>query len=84
MINAWIVVRDENHIDAKYWVCLNKDDALKIAKDVTEYWKDESDEVDTELYEDMIYNYSAEDSFSVIVQPQQIREPGETNDTLEP
>jgi hypothetical protein len=84
MINAWIVIREENCIDAKYWVCLNKDDALKIAKDVTEYWKDESDEVDTELYEDMIYNYSAEDSFSVIVQPQQIREPGETNDTLEP
>lgn len=81
MINAWIVVRQEQHIEDKYWLCLERDDALGIASDVTEYWREkyklDADEVDETLYADLIFNYNAEDAFRVFAQPQQIRERGE-------
>jgi hypothetical protein len=85
MIDGWIVVREEKHIDMKFWVCLNKDDALKIANDVTNYWKEKYDpnpeDVDTELYESLIFNFNADDMFWVYVQPQKINEIGEAENT---
>ncbi len=79
MKNAWIVIRYEKHIDDRFWVCLQKDDALKIAADVTAYWKTkyEPEEVDETLYEDQIFHFDAEDMFRVVVQPQEVRETGE-------
>ena len=86
MIDAWIVVLEEKHIGDKFWVCLRREDALKIAEDVTAYWKKEcrvkgrNIDVDTTCYEDLIFHYSAEDAFRVYVQPQQIREEGENKE----
>lgn len=82
MIEAWIVSREEKHIDDRFWVCLTKADALKIAADVTAYWKNayEPEEVDETLYEDQVFHFDADDAFRVVVQPQQIREPGEYSD----
>lgn len=81
MINGWIVTRKEKHIDDKFWVCLSREDALKIAKDVTEYWKQgynpQQDMIDETCYEDRIFYFSAEELFTIYVQPQQIRENGE-------
>ena len=84
MIDAWIVTREEKHVDDCYWVCLQKDDALKIAADVTNYWRaqyePEADSIDETLYEDQLFHFDAEDCFRVTVQPQAIREPGEHAD----
>lgn len=86
MIKAWIVTRKERHLDNKTWVCMDKEDALYIAREITVWWLEEYGEygsclaqvdVDEELYGDLIYNYSAEDCFSVHVAPQEIREAGE-------
>ena len=84
MKGGFIVVRKEKHIDDKYWVCETIHDALRIAQDVTGYWKneygcdkDQDVDVDETLYENLLFHYSAEDMFSIIVQPQHIREKGE-------
>lgn len=81
MIEAWIVVREEKHVSDKFWVCFDREDALKIATDVTAYWRNgydpQTDEIDETCYEDLIFHYDAEDQFRVYVQPQQIRERGE-------
>ena len=82
MIEAWIVIREEKHLNNKYWVCLNEIDALRIADEVSEYWKKEYDtwkEYDTKLYGDLIFNCTEESQslFSVQVQPQIINESGE-------
>jgi hypothetical protein len=81
MIEAWIVVREEKHVDDKFWVCIDREDTLKIAKDVTEYWKTQYDpqldEIDETCYGNTIFNYNAEGMFWVYVRPQQIRERGE-------
>jgi hypothetical protein len=82
MKQGWIVVREEKHVDPKFWVCTDKADALAIAADVTAYWREKNqpdpENVDEELYEDMAFHYDAEDCFRVYVQPQDIRDPGET------
>ena len=80
MIQAWLVVREEKHIDDKYWVFLRKEDALKVAESVTKFWCDKysSGEIDTTLYEDLIFHHNQEDAFRVFVQPQMIRDAGET------
>ena len=85
MISAWIVVRQEKHIDDRFWVCLSSDDALRIATDVTAYWKSHYliNEADETLYEDQIYHFDAEDSFHVYVQPQKIREVGEAGKVVD-
>lgn len=83
MINAYIIVREQKNIDNKYIVCLEKDDALKIANEMTDYWlayyfkNIELDDVDFELYGDSIYSVSYEELFSVDVMPQEIKEAGE-------
>ena len=81
MKNAWLVVREERHIDPKHWVCLEQADALKIANDVTAYWKKacrpNPKNVDRTLYETQVFHFDAEEAFRVYVQPIQIREPGE-------
>ena len=78
---GWIVVREEKHIDKRFWVCVNKEDALAIARDVTEYWKKvyspNPDLIDEILYEDLLFNYNAEEKFWVYVKPQAILQEGE-------
>jgi hypothetical protein len=87
MISAWIVVREERHLDDKFWVCLELDDAIKIANDVTSYWiekyQPDADLIDDALYENQKFHYDAEDMFRVMVMPQTIRESGETADISE-
>jgi hypothetical protein len=82
MLTAFIVIREEKHIDPKYWVCLVRRDALKIARDVTDYWIDhyqpEPEYVDTKLYADQIFNYNCDGAFHVSVESLEIREAGET------
>ena len=81
MIDAWLVVREEKHVDMKFWVCLNRDDAIKIAQDVTIYWVEKyrnlNPEVDAVCLDDRIYSFNAEDCFHVYVDPVKIREEGE-------
>lgn len=81
MINAWIVVREERHVEDKYWVCLVQEDAIAIATDVTKYWlkECEPEHVDTTCYGNRIFSCSVEDAFSVYVMPQDIRDRGETD-----
>ncbi len=81
MIPAWIVVREEKHIDDKYWVCLREQDAMAIAKDVADYWikeyAPEEDEIDTEPRGYMLFLVDIEDSACVYVMPTVIRDIGE-------
>ncbi len=81
MIKAWIVIREEKHLDHKYWVFLNRDDALQVAREIAEYWrrKYEPDEGELYVYEDQLFHVTAEDLYRVEVLPQNIREPGETD-----
>jgi len=82
MIEAWIVVREEKHIADKFWVCLNKKDAIAIANDVTAYWKEQHPprhgSVDRTCYDDQIFHYDQEEGFRVYVVPVTIRGNGET------
>ena len=87
MINAYIVVREEKHIDDRFWVCLEQEDALKIAADVTAYWRKEYNtdsydpgDIDEELHEDLLFHFHAGSEFRVYVQPQQIREANEVEE----
>lgn len=82
MIEAWLVVREEKHIDNAYWTCLDKDDAFKIASDVAAFWLEryepaEGEEVDRNLYGNQVYHVRLEDAFSVEVVPHAIRQVGE-------
>jgi hypothetical protein len=81
MIDAWMVTRKEKHIDDRFWVCFQKDDALKIAADVIAYWREKyepgPDQIDEMLYGDQALHFDAEDCFSVVVHAQVVREPGE-------
>ncbi len=81
MINAWIVVRQEIHLEDKYWVCLECEDALRIAADVTAYWKDKYKPdpayIDEICYDDLVFNFHDGDAFRIFVEPCQIREAGE-------
>jgi hypothetical protein len=83
MKTGWIIVREESHVDDKYWICEEKEDALKIARDVSAYWlkeyEPEKEDIDIELYGNLIFNTSTEDGFSVHVSPQTIRSTGEVN-----
>ena len=84
MIDAWLVVREEKHIDDRHWVCLDKEDALIIAGDVTDYWidqyKDSNGEVDDVPCEGQIFRHDQEDSFYVYVIPTTIRGKGENQE----
>jgi hypothetical protein len=78
MIDAWIVYREEKHVAPKFWVCLEKDDAMTIATDVAQYWAEhyEDDEIDTELWGETVFRRQT-DCWMVYVIPQVVREPGE-------
>ena len=88
MIEAWIVIRSEKHLDDKFWVCLDRDDALRIASDVTSYWKGQyagelarffgDIGIDTDLLGQFVFNYNMEESFWVRCEPVTIRESGES------
>jgi hypothetical protein len=83
---AFIVVREERHIDPKYWVCIDKDDAINIASAVGEYWSrkycpDEVD-IDRTLYEDLIFNVYVEDAYRIFVKPITIRDTGESGQDI--
>lgn len=82
MINAYIVVRKQKNVDNKYIVCLNKEDALKIALEISNYWIEfyrdlEKDDIDYNCYGRSIYNCYTAELFSVDVMPQEIKESGE-------
>ncbi len=88
MTNAWIVVREEKHVDDRYWVCLDQEDALAIARDVTKYWLrhydiHDSDGTDEICYGDMIFHHGEEELFDVFVEPVQVRSPGERQQETE-
>jgi hypothetical protein len=80
--NGWIVVRGEGYADDRFWVCLDKDDALAIAQDVVDYWMDQHkpdpERVHVELPGDnTIFSVAVEDAFYVYVIPTKIREKGD-------
>lgn len=80
MIDGFVVVRVEKHIDDKFWVFKRYFKALKVAEDVVAYWNKEygvgedgdTTEVDNDLYGDHLFNHVVEDGFHVCIQPQQI------------
>lgn len=82
MLKAWLVTRVEKHIGEKFWVCFDREDAVKIANDVASYWIEEyackDYEIDRECYGDFIFYADVDDLFRVTVQPQNIRERGQT------
>ena len=82
MIEAYVITRQEKHVDDRIIVCLNKEDAFKIGEEMAAYWKDKY-----ELPDDMIEYHRGEDSLGVVswddyyrvfVDPTMIREAGET------
>jgi hypothetical protein len=79
MIKSWLVVRKEKHVDDKYWVCLQKDDALAIAGDVSAYWQKQYPlrASDTECFGNMTFRCAREECFDVTVFPINVRESGE-------
>jgi hypothetical protein len=81
MIDAWVVIRQERHQEDRYWVCLQKADALKIATELVVYWREkylpEQEVIDEELYGDQVFHFSAEDCFRVVAKPIFVREPCE-------
>jgi hypothetical protein len=81
MSTGWIIIRQERHQEDRYWVYLQKDDALKIASELTVYWRakylPEPEVIDEELSGDQVYHFSAEDCFRVVVRPIVIHKPGE-------
>lgn len=87
MLTGWLVIREEKHVDPRYWVCIDKEDALKIASGVAHYWwtkyGPDPDEVDTNLYADQIFNIDVEECYRIQVFPQRIRELGETDQEKE-
>jgi hypothetical protein len=76
---AWIVVRSEKHLDDKFWICVDRADALAIAEDVIAYWRQQYTHgaIDETCYENQIRHVDAEDGFRVYVVPVNVREPGE-------
>lgn len=83
MQQAWIVVREEKHIDTKFWVCLERDDALRIAEAVTDYWvkRYKPSTVYVALYDNQIFHCQDEENFRVYVVPQNILSAGEDDIT---
>ena len=77
MLEAWIVVRKEHHIDDKYWICMVREDAIEIAKEVSAYWVKEYEpepvDIYTELLVDQIFCTDVDEAFTVDVCPQVIR-----------
>lgn len=84
MIEAWLVVRKEKHVDDKYWVCFEREDALAIAKDVAAYWKKnyklEDGDVNTKLFSNLVFQEAGYEGelYTVTVEPILLRQKGET------
>lgn len=83
MTQGWIVVREEKHIDDRFWVCLHLEDALRIAADVVKYWLSEYEIAETaverQCYGEEIFHCESEDGFRVYVIPQTILAAGEND-----
>jgi len=81
MIQGWMVVRREYHVDDRFWVCIDREDAVSIARDVSAYWKrqyeDITDDIDRTCYGEAIFSFVIEDGVYVFVLPQNVREVGE-------
>ena len=83
MIDAWLVVREQNNIDTRHIVCLEKVDAITIATDMSTYWMSEyglfytSPGIDCVQYGNVAYSVKVEDLFWIRVEPIRIREDGE-------
>ena len=77
MIPGWIVIREEPHVEDRFWICLKKEDALAIADDVIQYWEGQSEPegVDVTLYRaDQVLRFHAYGRFCVTVLAQSVRE----------
>lgn len=85
-IPGWIVVREERHIDDKFWVCLTREDAVRVAAAVAQEWRDQCGVVpgapglDETCYGDQVFHCDVEDCFRVYAQPQSILEAGEAHE----
>lgn len=80
MLQAYMVIREEKHVSDNYRICLHRQDALTIAKAMTDYWIGQygNKDLETDCFGDEIYHIAKEDAFAVIVIPIDIRESGET------
>lgn len=87
MNDAFIVVRKAKNLEDKYWVCFGYTDSIKIANDVTQYWKDICEQEDAIIHHAKLSKISSDllfhcgevkhNIFSVIVKRQKINELGE-------
>jgi hypothetical protein len=87
MIDAWIVVRSDRHTDDEYWACLDRDDALQIARNAVaesqRHYRHAGD-VYNECHGDNIFMHQQEDQFSVWVEPIKVRGKGEVGEEQTP
>ena len=74
IIQGYILIREERHIDPKFWVSESLEQLLEIANEVRDYWikEYEPEEIDDQLYGDNLYFCSADDAFTIYIQPQEI------------
>jgi hypothetical protein len=79
MREGYIVVREEKHIDDRFWVCEAREDALALAEALVNHWAAEYDDeaLHDEYFLDAVFSRGVEDRFCVYVIPQAIFEPGE-------
>ena len=81
MRDGYIVVREEKHLEPKFWVCECLSDAQIIFVDVSTYWIGEysGQVLDFEACGDTVLQAQTEDEgFNVYVAKQAIRAKGET------
>lgn len=71
MDEVYLVIREEKHIDRKYVVCMEKEGALAIAKEISNYWKNEyehiDEDIDTDCSSDEIFRCSKPNCFHICV-----------------
>lgn len=80
---GWLIIRKHKALNDKFLVCLEREDALRIAKDMVKYWRaqynwiDYNDYLDERLDGHYIFKHLLTEEFSVTVEPVDIREPGD-------
>lgn len=82
MIAGYVVVRYEMDSSDRIWVCLDLNDALTIARDVSNYWIEtygvSPNEANYRCEGDVLFNCDMNKYFRVFVYPMTIREKGES------
>lgn len=82
MIDAWIVVHEDDRTDNAYRVFLDKQKAIDYAdtiaqREAADCALDEDSDVDRECYDNLAYHYHVDDAFRVSVEPVKIQEAGD-------